>query len=398
MVRKVLLAVPSLRQPKRKHIRLDRLVQFAVFRRQRGLSLRRNILLGVAATAGFAALYVGVMWLTLWRFQVSTDNAAVQADIATIAPKLSGYVAEVNVADNQTVRRGDVLLTLDTSDIAPRVDQARANVDAKKAAIKNIDAKLVLQRAVIAQAQATVVSAQADAGRGGKDLTRYQRLAQRGYASGQKLELMHADADRFTAAVAHARAALEAERDQIGVIESSKVQAQAELKQTEAALALAQSDLINAKIVAPIGGVVGNRTVRTGQYVRAGAQVMAIVPLPLVYVVANFKETQVSRMRRGQAVQINIDALPGMPFEGRIDSFSPASGSLFSLLPPENATGNYTKIVQRIPVKIAVEGDIAKIALLRPGMSAGVLIDTRDRGEREPVPAKASPQNADARP
>ena len=198
--------------------------------------------------------------------------------------------------------------------------------------------------------------------------------------------------------VAHARAALEAERDQIGVIESSKAQAQAELEQVEAQLALAQSDLINAKIVAPIAGVVGNRTVRTGQYVRAGAQVMAIVPLPLVYVVANFKETQVSAMRRGQAVAIRIDALPGMTFQGRVDSFSPASGSLFSLLPPENATGNYTKIVQRMPVKIAVEGDIAKIALLRPGMSAGVVIDTRDTGEREPPPAKSAPQNADARP
>jgi membrane fusion protein (multidrug efflux system) len=358
--------------------------------------LRRNILIAVGAIAGLAALYVGIMWLTLWRFQVSTDNAAVQADIATIAPKLSGYVAEVNVADNQAVRRGDVLMTLDTSDILPRVDQARATVDAKKAAIKNIDAKSILQRAMIAQAQASVVSAQADAARGGKDLTRYQRLARRGYASSQKLEMTRADADRFTAAVTHARAALEAERDQIGVIETSKVQAQADLEQAEAQLALAQSDLTNAKIVAPIAGVVGNRTVRTGQYVRAGAQVMAIVPLPLVYVVANFKETQVSAMRRGQVVAISIDALPGMAFEGRVDSFAPASGSLFSLLPPENATGNYTKIVQRIPVKIAVEGDIAKIALLRPGMSAGVVIDTRDAGEREPIPAKSGPQNADA--
>jgi len=175
--------------------------------------LRRYILFGVGGIAGLAALYVGVMWLTLWRFQVSTDNAAVQADIATISAKLSGYVAEVNVADNQAVRRGDVLMTLDTSDIRPRVDQARATVDAKRAAIKNIDAKLILQHAMIAQAQSSVVSAQADAARGGKDLTRYQQLARRGYASGQKLETTRADADRFSAGVTHARAALEAERD-----------------------------------------------------------------------------------------------------------------------------------------------------------------------------------------
>ena len=358
--------------------------------------MRRYILFGVGGIAALAALYVGVMWLTLWRFQVSTDNAAVQAAIATISAKLSGYVAEVNVADNQAVRRGDVLMTLDTSDIRPRVDQARATVDAKRAAIKNIDAKLILQHAMIAQAQASVVSAQADAARGGKDLTRYQQLARRGYASGQKLETTRADADRFSAGVTHARAALEAERDQVGVIETSKLQAQAELEQAQAALALAESDLANAKIVAPIAGVIGNRTVRTGQYVRAGAQVMAVVPLPFVYVVANFKETQVSQMRRGQVAQITVDALPDLPFEGRVDSFAPASGSLFSLLPPENATGNYTKIVQRIPVKIVVEGDIAKIALLRPGMSAVVVIDTRDRGEREPVPNKSGPQSADA--
>lgn len=356
----------------------------------------RYILIGVGTATGLAALYVGVMWLTLWRYQVSTDNAAVQADIAAIAAKLSGYVAEVNVSDNQTVQRGDVLMTLDTSDIRPRVDQARATVEAKKAAIKNIEAKLVLQHAMIAQAQASLVSALADAARGAKDMERYQRLARSGFASSQKLDLTRADADRFAAAVAHARAAAEAEHDQIGVLDSSKVQAKADLDAAQAQLALAESDLANAKIVAPIAGVIGNRTVRTGQYVRAGAQVMAVVPLPLVYVVANFKETQISNMRRGQTVQISIDALPGIDFEGRIDSFAPASGSLFSLLPPENATGNYTKIVQRIPVKILVRGEIAKVALLRPGMSAGVVIDTRDRGESDAASPDATPQKAEA--
>jgi len=208
--------------------------------------------------------------------------------------------------------------------------------------------------------------------------------------------MMRSDADRFSAAVTRSRAALEAEHAQVGVLESSKVQAQAELQEAQAQLALAQSDLANAKILAPIAGVVGNRTVRTGQFVRAGAQVMAIVPLPLVYVVANFKETQIGHMQRGQPVQISIDALPGIDFAGRIDSFSPASGSLFSLLPPENATGNYTKIVQRIPVKILVQGDIAKIALLKPGMSAGVTIDTRDEGVAEAAPASPAPQKAEA--
>lgn len=347
--------------------------------------------MGAGAVGGIVALYVGIMWLTLWRFQVSTDNAAIQADIATIAPKLSGYVADVSVTDNQTVTHGQVLMTLDTSDILPRVAQARATVEAKRAAIKNIDAKLAWQHSMIAQAQASVTSAQADATRGTKDMARYRRLARRGFASSQKLELVRADNDRLAAGVRHARAALDAERDQIAVLESSKAQADAELKQAQAALALAESDLANSKIVAPIDGVVGNRTVRAGQYVRAGAQVMVVVPLPNVYVVANFKETQIANMRRGQAADISIDALPGQTFEGRVESFAPASGSLFSLLPPENATGNYTKIVQRIPVKILVGGDASKIALLKPGMSAVVTIDTRDKGSDAPAS-----QNAEA--
>src|SRR6185436_2798396 len=187
------------------------------------------------------------------------------------------------------------------------------------------------------------------------------------------------------------RAALEAERGQIGVLESSKSQADAELKEAEAQLTLAKSDLANSKIIAPIDGVVGNRTVRTGQYVRAGTQVMVVVPLPQVYVVANFKETQIANMRRGQTVDISIDALPGSKFEGKVDSFAPASGSLFSLLPPENATGNYTKIVQRIPVKIMVQGDVSTLGRLKPGMSAVVTIDTRDKGDDTPAS-----QNADA--
>lgn len=349
--------------------------------------------MGVGAVAGIVALYLGVMWLTLWRFQVSTDNAAVQADIATIAPKLSGYVAEVSVTDNQTVKRGQVLMSLDTSDIAPRVSQARATVEAKRAAIKNIDAKLTWQHSMIAQAQAALTSAQADATRGTKDMARYQRLARRGFASSQKLETTRADNERLNAAVTRARAALEAERGQIGVLESSKAQAEAEQEEAQAQLALAQSDLANSKIVAPIDGVVGNRTVRTGQYVRAGTQVMVVVPLPQVYVVANFKETQIANMRRGQTVEIKIDALPGSDFEGKVESFAPASGSLFSLLPPENATGNYTKIVQRIPVKILVGGDIAKVALLKPGMSAVVTIDTRDAGEDVGAAQKAEAQH-----
>jgi membrane fusion protein (multidrug efflux system) len=310
---------------------------------------------------------------------VSTDNATVEADIAAIAPKLSGYVAAIHVTDNQRVKAGDILLELDASDIRPKVDQAVALVEARKAAIENGEAKLNLQKSMIAQAGALVSSARAEAERMRKEIGRYGALAKRGWVSRQRLELARADAAKADAGVTNARAGLDAQRAQLPVLESALTQARAELKQAEAQLAAAQADLGNATIKAPFDGIVGNRTVQGGQFVRAGVQVMAIVPLPAVYVIANFKETQIEEMVPGQAARISIDALPDLEFTGHIESFAPASGSLFSLLPPENATGNFTKIVQRIPVRIRVEGSAKDVAQLRAGLSVTVTVDVRDK-------------------
>jgi len=345
--------------------------------------MRKYALPALGTIAGLTALYVIVMWLALWRFEVSTDDAYVQADIAAVAPKLAGYVAKVRVTDNQRVKEGDVLLELDTSDIKPKVEQAAALVDARKAAVENIDAKLKLQQSVIHQADASLASARADAERTRKDIERYRRLAAQGYVSKQRLELARADTGKADAATERARAALEAERAQVPVIESSRSQALAELKQAHAQLALAQADLDNATLRAPFDGIIGNRTVQTGQYVRAGVQTMVVVPLPAVYIVANFKETQIGGMVTGQPVRISVDALPGVDLAGHIESFAPASGALFSLLPPENATGNFTKIVQRIPVRIRVEGEPEAIAKLRAGMSVGVTVDVRDAPRKD---------------
>lgn len=337
--------------------------------------MRKFVLPALGAAAGLAALYVLVMWFFVWQFQAATDDAYVQADIAAIAPKLAGYVGAIRVTDNQRVKAGDILLELDTSDIKPKVDQAAALVESRKAGVANAEAKLSLQQSVIHQAEANVTSAEADAQRTRKDIERYQRLAKRGYISSQRLELARADSGKADAATDRARAALEAERSQVPVLKAARQQAVADLKQAEAALALAQTDLVNATLRAPFDGVVGNRTVQTGQYVRAGLQVMVVVPLPDVYVVANFKETQIREMEIGQTAHVEIDGLPDVDLRGRVESFAPASGALFSLLPPENATGNFTKIVQRIPVRIRLEGKADEMARLRAGMSVAVTVD-----------------------
>ncbi len=345
--------------------------------------MRKFTLPAIGIISGLAALYVAVMWLTVWRFQVSTEDAYVQADIAAIAPKLAGYVGAIKVTDNQAVKAGEVLLELDTSDIQPRVDQARAVVEARKAAIANIDAKSKLEQSMIRQAVASLTSANADAARTRSDIARYRALAARGWVSRQRLEQARADSGKADAGVEKARAALDTERAQVPVIETSRAQAVADLKQAEAQLALAQTDLTNASLRAPFDGVVGNRTAQVGQYIRAGVQVMAVVPLPAVYVIANFKETQVGEMKAGQSVRISVDALPSLDFSGSIESFAPASGALFSLLPPENATGNFTKIVQRIPVRVRVEAKAEDLARLKAGMSVGVTVDLREPAKGE---------------
>lgn len=345
--------------------------------------MRKYVLPVLGVVAAGVILYTAAMWLLVWRFQVSTEDAYVQADIAAIVTKLPGYVAAIRVTDNQTVKAGDILVELDTSDIKPKVDQAAAAVDSRKAAITNMQAKLKLQQAVIDQARASLLSARAEAERARIDARRYQTLSEKGVVSRQKFEVAQTDISRLDAAVARTSAAVQAEQDQVAVLESGMKQAEADLKQAEAQLELARAELDNATIRAPFDGIVGNRTAQKGQYVRAGLQLMAVVPLPDVYVVANFKETQLEGMSVGQHAEISVDALATESYSGTIESMAPASGSLFSLLPPENASGNFTKIVQRIPVRIRLEGPASKLALLKAGMSAGVTIDLRQ-------PAKAA--------
>jgi membrane fusion protein (multidrug efflux system) len=343
--------------------------------------MRRYALLTVAVVVACFAAYYGFSYFTYGQYIETTDDAYVKADTAAIAARVNGYVAKVMVGDNQRVRAGDVLVSIDDADFKAALDQARAQTAAKAAALQGVEANLGLEEKLIDAKVAAVVSAVAHQRLATADLERAKELRANGSGSKQSYDAALAASEQADAEVASATAALAAERERLTVLRSAKVQAQADLDASTAALKQAELNLSYALVRAPFDGVVGAKTVQDGQYVRAGAQMMAVVRLPDVFVVANFKETQAGDMRRGQAVSIVVDAFPEVGLKGRIDSFSPATGSEFSLLPPENATGNFTKIVQRLPVKIMLESDPETLALLRPGMSVKVSVDVRGEGE-----------------
>jgi membrane fusion protein, multidrug efflux system len=330
----------------------------------------------LAALGGVGGWY----WWTEWRFIESTDDAYVHADTSVISPKIDGYIEQVRVRDNQSVAAGDVMFVIDDRDFAAKVAQAEAVVATAEATVATFANRLDFQQSMIGQAEAAVTAAEVDLERARLDRRRYAALASSDFASRQRFESADADSRKAEAALDKARAALSAERNQLAVLQSQKGEEEARLAQARASLVLARNDLDNTVIRAPFAGVVGNRAARVGQYVKPGTQLAALVPLPHVHVTANFKETQLTHMRPGQPAEIAVDAYPGERVTGTIESFSPASGAQFSLLPPDNATGNFTKIVQRVPVRITLPADAPLVRKLRPGLSVTVSVDTR----REP--------------
>src|SRR5436190_772632 len=320
---------------------------------------------------------------TSWRFLQSTDDAYVQSDVSLISPKIEGYIKEVRVRDNEPVTAGQVLFVVDDRDFAAKLAQAEAAIATAEASVATYATRLKLQQAMIDQAAASVRAAEADLSRAQLDFKRYTALATSDYASRQRYESADADSRKADAALGKARAALVAEQSQLAVLESQKREEQAKLAQARATLQLAKNDLDNTIIRAPIAGIAGNRAGQVGQYVKPGTQLLSLVPLPRVFVTANFKETQLTRMRPGQPAEISVDAYPDQPLQGRVESFAPGSGAQFSLLPPDNATGNFTKIVQRVPVRIAVPADGPLARLLRPGLSVTVTVDTRREAAAE---------------
>jgi membrane fusion protein (multidrug efflux system) len=338
--------------------------------------MRKSIVIGVLSLLLLGLAGGGLWWWTVARFVVSTDNAYVEADMAVMSPKLEGYVAEVVVADNQKVESGQVLVRLVDDDYRAKLAEAEAQFAADQAALATAVKQVELQQSVIAEAEALVVSAEAELVRAEQDYRRKEKMVAARVVGQDDYDQAEAAWRKAQAEVARTQAALVAERGRLAVQEAARVEAEAAVARAEAQRQLAQQDLDNTVIRAPFAGTVGNRAVEVGQYVRAGTALMAVVPLPEVYVVANFKETQIERLIQGQSVEIDVDAFPGQTLVGHVESFSPASGALFSLLPPENATGNFTKIVQRLPVRIAVDDQPLK-AQLKPGMSVVVSIDTR---------------------
>jgi membrane fusion protein, multidrug efflux system len=318
-------------------------------------------------------------WIT-GRFEVATDDAYVQADSTIIAPKVGGYLSQVLVTDNQSVKAGQPLAKIDDRDFVTALDQAKANVAAAQADIDNLNASIKEQQAMISQARAVVEVDKAKLTFLQEDNDRYATLAADQSGTVQMAQQAHSKLDVALATLAHDTAAVDAAERQITVLQAQLGKANAALAQNIALQKQAELNLGYTDIVAPIDGVVGERTLRVGQLVQPGTQLMAVVPLNQVYIVANFKETQLTDVRSGQPVKINVDTFPGKSLEGHVDSLAPASGEEFALLPPDNATGNFTKIVQRVPVKIIIDPSDPLIGRLCPGMSVEPTIDTRGKG------------------
>ncbi len=342
--------------------------------------MRKNLVAGLAVAVLALGVLGGWYWWTELRFLQSTDDAYIESDVSIISPKIEGYIKEVRVGDNEEVAAGAVLFVIGDRDFAAKVAQAQAAVDTEAATIATFESRLQLQQAMIEQADAMVKSAEADQSRAQQDFKRYSALMTSDFASRQRFEQAQADARKADASLLKARAGFAAEQSNLAVLRAQRREEEARLQQTRANLQLARNDLDHTVIRAPVAGVAGNRAGQVGQYVKPGTQLLSLVPLPQVYVTANFKETQLTRMRPGQHAKVAVDAYPDHPLDGRIESFAPGSGAQFSLLPPDNATGNFTKIVQRVPVRIALPSDSPLARLLRPGLSVTVTVDTRGDG------------------
>jgi membrane fusion protein (multidrug efflux system) len=349
-------------------------------------AIKRILMAGTAV-----ALLAGVAWYgwdywTVGRYLISTDDAYVKADNTTIAPKVSGYLREVLVGDNERVTAGQVLAGIDDRDFKVALDQAKADVAAAAAALASKRAQLDVQQTVIEAAKATVEVDTAAETFALQENKRYTDLAATGYGSVQNAQAAQSRNAGVQAAILRDTANLASALKQVELLKAEIAQATAAAARASALQRQAELNLGYTTITAPIDGIVGNRTLRTGQFVQAGTQLMSLVPATGAYVVANFKETQLTAVRKGQPVDIAVDMFPGQMVHGHVDSLAPASGQEFALLPPDNATGNFTKVVQRIPVKIAL--DTTSIEL-RPGMSVIPTIETLARSSHLPRQAVA---------
>ncbi len=334
-------------------------------------------------------------WWTALRFIESTDDAYVVGDITHISAKLPGYALKVAVRDNQEVAAGDLLVKLEDHDVQARLDIAAARVREREAAIAVIDRQIAQAEAATAQVSAEVRWVGAEQARVEQDYKRDKQLMDQNLIPSTRFENAAAERKKIDATATRNRAALDEAQRNREVQQANRLQVLAAIESAKAEYELAKLDLGYTELRAPIDGVIGNRTVQEGEYVRPGITLLSVVPIHSVWIEANFKETQIGTMRAGQKVTIEVDAYPDLEIEGRIESLSPASGARFSLLPPENATGNFTKVVQRVPVRIGLPADVLAQKVLRPGLSVVVTADRRD-AEQETTAATTASGASDA--
>jgi membrane fusion protein, multidrug efflux system len=315
-------------------------------------------------------------WTGAARFE-STDDAFVAGDVTPLSARVSGTITEMPVNDFQTIRKDDLIAVIDPSDYKAELDLAQANLAAAEATLANLENQRAVQEALVREAQATIDAAEADVLRYQLEDQRQRNLFKTGIAGTQQL-VEQADANA-TKAIAQRRlnvAQLDQQKAALAAIDIQEKQLRAQIHAAEAQAALASDNLRYTRILSPADGLVGQRQVRLGQFVNVGTQVIAVLPLPNVWVTANYKETQMTNIRAGQPARVTVDAFPDLKLTGHVDSWSPGTGSTFALLPPDNATGNFTKVVQRVPVKIVLDNNVSLGALVRPGMSVEATVDT----------------------
>jgi len=339
---------------------------------------RKKVMMGIGALLALAAAAYGVHYLLVGRFFVSTDDAYVRANNTTLGARVSGHIGAILPGDNAVVRTGDVVFRIDDGDYRIAVDAARTRIATQEATIDRIGRQVAAQQSAVEQAKAQLVSADVALKRAGLDFERQQALSAKGFASHATYEVSEAGRDQGVAAVKSAQAAYDNALDNVEVTKAQQAEARAQLAELQTSLAKAERDLGFTFVRAPVDGTFSNRLVSTGDYVVVGQRLGNLVPLDDVYIDANFKETQLKRIHPGQPVTISVDAYGHRKFSGVVDSISPAAGSVFTLLPPDNATGNFTKIVQRLPVRVRVPKDVARQNLLRAGMSVYATVDTTE--------------------
>ncbi|KQM26391.1 MULTISPECIES: HlyD family secretion protein [unclassified Sphingomonas] len=344
---------------------------------KRGNGRAKYILIALVVVAAVVGIWWYLDYQNNGKFLQETDDATVQADMVTIAPRVSGYVAEVLVGENQDVKAGQPLVRIDPRDARAQAAQAEAQIAVAGAQADTARAQITEQYAAIDQARAQLAAARSKAAYYAGEVARYRPLAASGAETRQTLAQLEVTARQSADNVRAAEAAVAAQQRRVGSLQSQVAQGRAQGQAARAQLAAASVDVGATQLTAPIAGRIGDKTVTIGQYVQAGTRLMSVVPLDRLYITANFKETQLALMRPGQPVEIEVDALDGVPIEGRVESLAPGTGAQFSLLPPQNATGNFTKITQRVPVRISIAATPEARRLLVPGLSVSVTVDTR---------------------